>query len=118
MKLYGIKNCDSVKKARDFLDKKNIRYDFFDLKIYKPEISDITRWATIKGIDKVLNSKGKTYKNLNLKNLNLDFFAKISQCCDNPMLLKRPIIDFIDEGINKVVIGFDENEFLENFGEK
>lgn len=118
MKFYGIKNCNNVKKARDFLDKRNISYEFFDFKIHKPEISDIKRWVNAKGIDIMLNSKGKTYKDLNIKNLGLDLSAKILKCCENPMLLKRPIVEFVDKDTNRIIVGFNEKEFLEFFGEK
>ncbi|MDO7253641.1 arsenate reductase family protein [Helicobacter cappadocius] len=113
MRLFGIKNCGSVKKARDFLDSRNIDYEFIDLKIQKPQISDIKKWIDKKGIDVVLNSKGSTYKKLGLKNLNLDLSAKIGYCHDNPLLLKRPIID--DFGNDNVVVGFDEAKYKEIF---
>lgn len=114
MRLFGIKNCGSVKKARDFLDNRGIVYDFIDLKTQKPEIAMIKKWADKKGIDVVLNSKGSTYKNLGIKSLNLDLSAKIQYCHDNPLLLKRPIID--DFGSDDVLVGFDENKYKEIFG--
>lgn len=114
MRLFGIKNCGSVKKARDFLDSRGIAYEFIDLKIQKLEIGMIKKWVDKKGIDIVLNSKGSTYKNLGLKGLNLDLSAKIQYCQDNPMLLKRPIID--DFRSDDVVIGFDEIKYKEIFG--
>lgn len=113
MRLFGIKNCGSVKKARDFLDSRGIGYDFIDLKVEAPEIKTIQKWVDKKGIDIVLNSKGSTYKNLGIKSLNLDLSAKIQYCHDNPMLLKRPIID--NSGDDDVLIGFDEMKYKEIF---
>ncbi|PAF48704.1 arsenate reductase family protein [Helicobacter sp. 12S02232-10] len=114
MRLYGIKNCGSVQKARNFLDARNISYEFIDLKILKPSLDDIKKWVQIKGIDIVLNSKGTTYKRLGLKNMELDLNGKIEYCYENPLLLKRPIIDQFDG--NKVIIGFNEQNYQEIFG--
>ncbi|PAF53298.1 arsenate reductase family protein [Helicobacter sp. 13S00482-2] len=113
MRLFGIKNCGSVKKARDFLDSRGIVYEFIDLKIQKPKIDEIKKWVDKKGIDIVLNSKGSTYKNLGLKNLDLDLSAKIKNCYQNPMLLKRPIID--NFGDDEVIIGFDNKKYEQIF---
>ncbi|WP_257874533.1 arsenate reductase family protein [Helicobacter sp. 11S03491-1] len=113
--MFGIKNCGSVKKAKDFFETRGIKYDFIDLKIHKPTLSDIRRWVENKGIDRVLNSKGTTYKKLGLKNMNLDLSAKIKYCYENPLLLKRPIIDKIDG--DKIIVGFDEGEYKETFGQ-
>lgn len=114
MRLFGIKNCGSVKKARDFLDSRGVIYEFIDLKVEAPQIETIKKWVDKKGIDIVLNSKGSTYKNLGIKSLNLDLSAKIEYCHNNPMLLKRPIID--NFGNDDVLIGFDEKTYKEIFG--
>ncbi|MGP1449890.1 MAG: arsenate reductase family protein [Wolinella sp.] len=108
MKLYGIKNCGSVKKAVGFLNERGIAFEFIDLKQTKVQQSDILCWIKACGIDKLLNTKGTTYKNLKLKDLSLDDSAKIEWLERENMLLKRPIIE-IENG--KILVGFDINEY-------
>lgn len=106
MKLFGIKTCGSVSKARNFLEKYNIEYEFVDLKTFTLSLKQVQRWVDLKGIDIVLNSKGSTYKKLGLKDMNLTLEGKIQFCLSNQLLLKRPIIDGFSE--NEILIGFDE----------
>ncbi|PAF48155.1 hypothetical protein BKH46_02280 [Helicobacter sp. 12S02634-8] len=114
MRLFGIKNCGSVQKARHFFDVRNIVYDFWDLKAHTPPLSDIERWVAILGIDVVLNAKGTTYKKLELKHMDLDQAAKIAYCHQYPLLLKRPIIDGFDG--EKVIVGYDIQVYEKIFG--
>ncbi|PAF50815.1 arsenate reductase family protein [Helicobacter sp. 13S00477-4] len=113
MLLFGIKNCGSVQKARKFMDQRGIVYDFIDLKMNAPAKIDIQKWVELKGIEIVLNSKGATYKNLGLKNMDLDLSDKIDLCHKNPLLLKRPIIDNLKN--NQILIGFNEEEYKTYF---
>ncbi|PAF42483.1 Spx/MgsR family RNA polymerase-binding regulatory protein [Helicobacter sp. 11S02596-1] len=114
MRLFGIKNCGSVQKARHFLDAKNIAYEFVDLKATKPDLKDIKKWVRAQGIEVVLNAKGTTYKRLGLKDMDLDTEGKIAFCHEYPLLLKRPIIDEFDG--DNVVVGFDSVRYQEIFG--
>jgi len=107
MKVYGIKNCGSVKKALSYLDAHAIMYDFVDLKQEKIEPSTINRWLEHTQIQQLFNARSATYRNLKLKELNLSDGEKIEWLIKEPMLIKRPVI----EKDNAIMVGFDLNEY-------
>ncbi|WP_233702055.1 arsenate reductase family protein [Helicobacter enhydrae] len=109
MKVWGIKNCQSVKKALEVLERKNIAYVFIDYKKNPPSAAQIGQWVQQVGIDIVLNVKGKTYRDLQLKDKNLSLDAKIAMMCEYPTLIKRPILEKDEE----VYFGFDEQKYEE-----
>jgi len=108
MKLYGIKNCDSVKKAIKFLNEHNIEYQFVDLKSQTIECDTINHWLKSVEMKKLFNSRSTTYRNLKLKELNLDDTAKIEWLCKEPMLIKRPVIELKSDS---TVVGFNQDEY-------
>jgi Spx/MgsR family transcriptional regulator len=93
MKLYGIKNCDSVRKVRKAFDSANVAYEFVDLKVVDIPVETITSWVEAKGINIVLNKRGTTYRTLKLKDQNLSDETLIDVMAKEQMLLKRPIIE-------------------------
>lgn len=95
--IWGIKNCQSVKKALLFLDEKGIAYEFVDYKKNPPSLDLLKQWVEQKGLEVVLNKKGTTYKALNLKDKNLTQEQLLQIMIENPALIKRPIL--IDKGI-------------------
>ena len=110
-KVYGIKTWDSVRKALRFFKDNNIEVEFFDTKKETPASDSIKSWIEKAGIDIVFNSRGTKYRNLKLKELNLDENGKFEWLVKEPMLLKRPII----EANNEVVVGFKEDNYKEKF---
>ena len=111
IKVYGIKTCDSVRKALRFFKDNNIEVDFFDLKKEIPSSASIKSWIEKVGIDIVFNSRGTKYRTLKLKELNLDENGKLEWLCKEPMLLKRPIVEYEDN----VLVGFKEEIYKETF---
>lgn len=106
-KLFGIPNCDTVKKARTYLAQKKVDLEFIDFKKYRPTVEDIKRWSEAFNSLPV-NTKGVTYKK------HKDTFEKLSQkdqvkfIQDNTSMIKRPIL----EKNNKVLaFGFIEEEY-------
>lgn len=95
--IFGIKNCQSVKKALDFLDSKGVAYEFVDYKKNPPSLELLKEWVEKSGIEKVLNKKGKTYKTLNLKEKDLSKEELLEVMSQNPTLIKRPVL--VDKGI-------------------
>ncbi|WP_346893163.1 ArsC family reductase [uncultured Roseibium sp.] len=105
MKVYGIKNCDTVKKARKFLEEAGVDYTFHD---YKKEGVDAEKLAVFVGEfgwDTVLNRKGTTWRKLDdeIKETVTDPASAIALMIENPSMIKRPIV----EGETKNFIGFD-----------
>lgn len=94
MKLYGIKNCNSVKKAMDALKQKGIVFDFIDIKKINRDI--LYLWLKQKSFEDLINTAGLTSKKLGLnkekiKSLNDKELEKI--VLENPSCIKRPVIE-------------------------
>jgi Spx/MgsR family transcriptional regulator len=111
IKIYGIKNCDSVKKAIKFLKEKNLDYELNDFKINSVDESKIKEWLKSVELSKLFNSKSTTYRNHKLKDLNLDEDGKIEWMAKENLLIKRPVIEYKD----RVIVGFDEKLYEEIF---
>jgi arsenate reductase (glutaredoxin) len=111
IKVYGIKNCDSVKKALAFFKKHGIAYTFIDFKTTPVGCDEVDRWLARGSMQKLFNTRGTTYRTLKLKSLDLDDAGKREWLCRENMLIKRPVI----EKENRVIIGFDEPLYLGEF---
>ncbi|MBA1432532.1 MAG: Spx/MgsR family RNA polymerase-binding regulatory protein [Epsilonproteobacteria bacterium] len=111
IKVYGIKNCDSVKKALSFFKKHNIQYDLFDFKTEELPCQKITSWLQKVDINKLFNARSTTYRNLKLKEMNLNDEQKAEWLCRENLLIKRPVIEFADE----VIVGYNEQEYITKF---
>jgi Spx/MgsR family transcriptional regulator len=111
IQVYGIKNCDSVKKALSFFKKHDIAYELHDFKTDKLPSSKITSWLQKVSIDKLFNARSTTYRNLKLKEMNLNDEQKEEWLCRENLLIKRPVIEFDD----KVIVGYNEQEYIKNF---
>jgi Spx/MgsR family transcriptional regulator len=109
LKIYGIKNCDSVKKAIKFLKEFNIAYEFIDFKETHIDEKTIKQWLELSDIKKLFNARSTTYRTLKLKELNLSDEEKAKWLTKENMLIKRPVITFQ----NSVIVGFNRDEYLE-----
>lgn len=113
MKMYGIKNCDTVKKARAWLDLHRISYEFIDFKKTPPSTDEIARWCNALGVNVVLNRRGTTWKKLaeNEQNTTNSEAGAIAVMAAHPSAIKRPII----ETGSDCLIGFDEASYQAQF---
>jgi len=111
LKIYGIKNCDSVRKAIKFFKAKEISYEFIDFREAAVNIEDITQWLTLSDTKTLFNTRGTTYRALNLKELNLNEEEKSKWMAKENMLIKRPVIRFE----NQIIIGYNEAKYEEEF---
>jgi Spx/MgsR family transcriptional regulator len=109
--VYGIKNCDTVKKALRFLEAHAIPFTFHDFKTSPVSTETVRSWADRGGIDKLLNTKGTTYRTLGIKALDLDDDAKVQWMSEHNLLIKRPVIEY-NGGIT---IGFDQSQYEGTF---
>ena len=112
MKIYGIKTCGSVKKALKFFKDNNIEYEFVDFKKTPVGCEKIDKWISKVGIDTLFNNRGTKYRQLKLKELNLDENGKREWLCRENILIKRPVIE-LDNG--DVIVGFNEEKYKEIF---
>ncbi len=112
MTMYGIKTCSSVGKAIKFMKDKDIAFDFVDYKKEKVDEAKIRDWLTKVDLALLFNAKGTKYRDLKLKELNLDDEGKILWMVKENYLIKRPVIEY-DEG--KVLVGYNEEQYADTF---
>ena len=102
--IYGIKNCDTMKKARAWLDKHGVEYTFHDYKTAGIERDRLERWAKKAGWETLLNRAGLTFKKLPDKDKQgLTENKAIALMLAKPSMIKRPVLDL---GAGKLVVGF------------
>ena len=110
--LYGIKNCDTMKKARAWLDNAGIAYHFHDYKKdgLSPELLD--QWLTEPGWEALINKRGTTWRQLgdDLK-ANMNAINARQVMLDNPSIIKRPLLDLGD----RKVLGFSAEQYQSLF---
>jgi arsenate reductase len=109
--MYGIKNCDTVKKARAFLDKAGVEYAFHDYKTAGIERERLEGWAKKLGWETLLNRAGTTFRKLPEKDKNVSSAAKaIALMLDQPSMIKRPVLAL---GGGKLLVGFKPEAYKE-----
>ena len=111
--IYGIKNCNTMKKAFAWLDENGVAYTFHD---YKKEGADkaVLKTAFKKhGWETVINRRGMTWRNLDdaIKE-NMDEASALKQALKNPSLMKRPLMLATN---NDIIIGFDAEQYSQKF---
>jgi len=95
IKIFGIKNCDTMKKARGWLDEHGIEYEFHDYKAAGIDRVTLQRWCKELGWQTVLNSAGTTFKKLpDADKLDLNERKAIILMMSQPSMIKRPVLDF------------------------
>jgi len=113
IKIYGIKNCDTMKKAFAWLDAHGIAYDFHDYKKLGADAADVARWSDAAGWEKVLNRAGTTFRKLpeaDQQALTRD--KAIALMVANPSMIKRPVLN-VD---GRLEIGFKPERYAALFG--
>jgi arsenate reductase len=108
MKLFGIKNCDTVKKAMRWLDQHQVSYQFHDFRKDGLDQLTIELWLNSVSWEQLLNKRGTTWRKLeDPRKDQLDQHAAIELMLSHPTLIKRPVI----EDASGVLIGFNESDF-------
>ena len=111
IKVYGIPTCGSVRNARKFFKDNAIEIEFIDFKKTTVGCEKVDEWLKYIDIDKLFNSKGTKYRNLNLKELNLNSDGKREWLCKENMLFKRPVIEYD----NTALVGWNEDLYKDIF---
>ena len=111
MTIYGIKTCSTVGKARKFMRENGIEFDFVDYKVESVDEEKIREWLKQIDMKLLFNTRGTKYRELKLKELNLDDEGKIAWMAKENYLIKRPLIEY--DG--KVVVAYDEEVYKETF---
>ena len=92
MKVYGIKNCDTVKKALKFLNEAELEYEFIDFKKVSPTTADIKRWKKAFG-DLPVNKRGTTFRKFKDQWEEASETQRINLLVENSSAIKRPVLE-------------------------
>ena len=111
MIIYGIKTCGSVRKALKFCKENTLEHIFHDIRKKPLSEEKVKYFASKVDVNLLFNNKGTKYRQLGLKELNLDESEKLLWLCKENMLFKRPIIEYND----KVLCAFDEEIYKKEF---
>ena len=102
--IYGIKNCDTMKKARTWLDDHEVSYEFHDYKTAGIDVAALARWSKQVGWETLLNRNGTTFRDLpEADKQGLDAAKAIALMLAQPSMIKRPVLDL---GGGRLLAGF------------
>jgi arsenate reductase len=111
--LYGIKNCDTVKKARRWLEANDVDFQFHDVRADGLEQATIESWLNTVSWETLLNKRGTTWRKLDdPRKEQLDQTFAIELMLANPTLIKRPVLT----QNNDCLVGFKEANYATYFG--
>lgn len=110
--LYGIPNCDTVKKARDWLTARGVDYTFHDFKKQGVPTDLLPRWISAVGLDKLINRKGPTWRKLDVavQASVVDAASATAVVLANASVIKRPVVAWAD---GSTTVGFSEAQFAQ-----
>jgi arsenate reductase (glutaredoxin) len=101
--LYGIKNCDTMKKARAWLDGRGVPYQFHDYKVAGIDAARLKGWMKKAGWETLLNRAGTTFRNLpEPRKAGLNEAKALALMLEQPSMIKRPVLELGE----KVIVGF------------
>jgi len=108
VKVYGIKNCSTVKKARAWLDARGVQYDFHDYKTAGVERARLERWCSELGWETLLNRAGTTFRKLpdadkEVRNERKALALMLAQ----PSMIKRPVVEAGD----RLLVGYEPERY-------
>ncbi len=111
--IYGIKNCDTMKKARAWLDGKGVAYDFHDYKAAGIDKGKLEGWVKKAGWETLLNKAGTTFRKLpDADKDNLTEAKAIKLMLAQPSMIKRPVLEI---GGGKILVGFKPEAYSAAF---
>ena len=111
--MYGIKNCDTVKKARTWLDAHGTAYAFHDYKALGADAGKLRAWVAALGWETVLNRAGTTFRSLpDTDKAGIDAERAVALMLAQPSMIKRPIV----EGDGVLLAGFKPEVYAATFG--
>ena len=110
--IYGIKNCDTMKKARTWLDARDIAYRFHDYKAEGIDAASLRRFVDALGWETVLNRAGTTFRGLpDADKADLGADKAVALMLAQPSMIKRPVLDLGD----RTLVGFKPEVYAAAF---
>ena len=103
IKIYGIKSCDTMKKARTWLESHGVKYEFHDYKAAGIDAATLARWSKQAGWQTLLNRSGTTFRKLpDAQKADLDERKALELMRAQPSMIKRPVLEMG----TRIVVGF------------
>ena len=110
--LFGIPNCDTVRKARKWLNEHGLTYEFIDLRADRPSVIKISEWLLAVSSERLVNRRSTTFKRLSEgEKAALEGGDTVSVLQAQPTLIKRPVLEWN----NAVSVGFKAEDFAQLF---
>jgi len=110
--VYGIPNCDTVKKARQWLDARGVDYAFHDYKKEGADPARLRKWIAAEGVNTVLNRRGTTFRKLSdAEKADIDEAKAVTLLQQHPSMIKRPVVEYP----GGLLVGFKEDEWAAAF---
>ena len=110
--LFGIPNCDTVRKARKWLDDQGLAHEFIDLRADTPSAGKISQWLLAVGSERLVNRRSTTFKRLSEgEKAALEGGDTVSVLQAQPTLIKRPVLEWN----NAVSVGFRAEDYAQLF---
>lgn len=107
IKFVGLKNCDTCRKAKKWLEAEGIEYSYHDVRVDGLNVSDVAQWAEAVGWEQLLNRRGTTWRTLSEEDkTDVDAAKAVDLIVANPALMKRPLF-LTDQG---VILGFKKEQ--------
>lgn len=113
MKIYGIKNCDTIKKALRWLDANDVDYEFHDYKKLGISKAKLQGWCKLTDWETLLNRRGTTWRKLpdDVKE-SVNKTSAIKLMVENPSMIKRPVVETGNRDPQaSLLVGFDEQQY-------
>ena len=111
VKMYGIPNCDNIKKAVGWLQKNNVPFQFHDYKTEGIKAATLKEWCRQKGWETIFNKRSTTWKEISAASqLTLNGEADAIQLMQqHTSIIKRPVIEFK----NEIIVGYNESTYID-----
>lgn len=110
VRIYGIRNCDTMKKAFAWLDDHGITYDFHDYKKKRIESERLSAWCAKVDWERLLNRRGTTWRKLSEEErADVDVDRAIALMVKYPSMIKRPVLEVGDD----LIVGFDAGQYAQ-----
>ena len=113
--LYGIKSCDTMKKARTWLDSHGVQYEFHDYKAAGIDAASLARWCAKVGWETLLNRGGTTFRKLpDAQKTGLTERKAVTLMLGQPSMIKRPVLEMGD----RILVGFKPDAYAQAVKER
>ena len=106
--VYGLKNCDSCRKARRWLDARGTAHRFVDVRETTPDSATLARWLEAVGADALVNRRSTTWRSLDDATREASQREPTTRLVGHPTLIKRPVL----ETATDVTVGFNEDRWV------